>query len=72
MNYEPLTQEEYLNLERELGLIRSHLPEDKMGYIWGVCNKIRGRKENQPCSCKSAAGLWGSCITDLRTYLKKV
>lgn len=72
MNYEPLTEEEYLNLERELGSIRSHLPKDKMGYIWGMCNKIRKRKENQPCSCKSDVGLWGNCITDLREFIKKL
>jgi hypothetical protein len=40
-----------------------------MGTLWEKCNRIRGERINQPCSCKSSAGLWGLCVSDLRQFV---
>jgi hypothetical protein len=65
-----LTTEELEGLKEDLKRVKNHLPEDLMGKFWGLCNKIRNEKTNQPCSCPSSAGLWGSCVNDLRSYIK--
>ena len=69
MNYEPLNEEQFLKLETELKSIRAFLPEGQMRYMWEMCNTIRGKNENQPCACRSSAGLWTRCIDDLRKFV---
>lgn len=69
MNYGPLKEEEFLRLETELKSISSFLPENQMRYMWQMCNVIRGENQNQPCACKSSAGLWTRCIEDLRKFV---
>jgi hypothetical protein len=67
---EKLNTEELEGLKADLQKVKNYLPEDLMHRFWGLCNKIRGEKTNQPCSCKSSAGLWGRCVEDLRNYVK--
>jgi len=67
---EKLTTEELEGLKEDLKRVKNHLPEDLMGRFWALCNKIRAERTNQPCSCRSSAGLWGSCVSDLRSYVK--
>jgi hypothetical protein len=67
-----LTTEEIEGLKADLKRVTNYLPEDLMGKFWGLCNKIRGERTNQPCSCRSSAGLWGKCVEDLKNYLKSL
>ena len=69
--YEPLTEEQYHSLKGQLAGVKNHLPEELMTTFWVYCNKIRGERTNQPCSCKSSSGLWGSCVNHLREWVKK-
>ena len=71
MNYEPLTEEEFLRLETELKSISTFLPENQMRFIWNMVNRVRGRNENQPCACRSSAGLWTRAIDDLRKFVNE-
>jgi hypothetical protein len=69
MNYEPLTEEEFLHLESELNSITTFLPENKMSYIWQTVTKIYGHRGGQPCSCRSSAKLWTTAVSDLRKFV---
>jgi len=72
MNYEPLTEAEFLKLEAELKEITTFLPEGKMMYIWESFLKVRGGKRSpQPCSCKSSAGQWSRAIDTLRNFVNE-
>jgi hypothetical protein len=68
--YAPLNLAEFKELKEHLEGIKSFLPEHLMGTLWEKCNRIRGVKTNQPCSCKSSAGLWGSCVDELRQFVR--
>ena len=67
--YSPLNEQEFNELKEHLEGIKSFLPEHLMSTLWSKCNAIRGERINQPCSCKSSAGLWGACVTDLRKFV---
>ena len=69
--YLPLNLQEFQELKEHLEGIKSFLPEHLMGTLWEKCNRIRGERINQPCSCKSSAGLWGSCVADLRKFVNE-
>ena len=69
--YAPLNLQEFLELKEHLEGIKAFLPEHLMGTLWEKCNRIRGERINQPCSCKSSAGLWGSCVADLRKFVNE-
>ena len=69
--YAPLNLAEFKELKEHLEGIKSFLPEHLMGTLWEKCNRIRGERINQPCSCKSSAGLWGSCVADLRKFVNE-
>jgi hypothetical protein len=69
--YTPLSEQEFKELREHLEGIKSFLPEHLMGTLWEKCNRIRGERINQPCSCKSSAGLWGSCVADLRKFVNE-
>ena len=69
--YAPLTDAEFLELREHLEGVKSFLPEHLMGNLWEKCNRIRGERINQPCSCKSSAGLWGACVADLRKFVNE-
>lgn len=68
--YSPLTEAEYIELRDFLSTIGAYLPEDKMGYIWGTFNKVRGANENQPCGCASAGGHWKRAVDTLKEWVK--
>jgi hypothetical protein len=69
--YAPLNLQEFLELKEQLEGIKAFLPEHLMGSMWERCNRIRGERINQPCSCKSSAGLWGRCVADLRKFVNE-
>jgi hypothetical protein len=71
MDVSPLTQEDFDRLKKELEEIKAFLPDHLMRPFWGWCNLIRGRKENQPCSCKTSARHWGACVEELRKFVKE-
>ena len=68
--YAPLNLEEFQSLKFQLEGIKSFLPEHLMGGFWSWCNRIRGEKINQPCSCKSSGGLWADCVDTLRKFVR--
>ena len=67
--YSPLNLQEFQELREHLEGVKSFLPEHLMGTLWEKCNRIRGERINQPCSCKSSSGLWGACVADLRKFV---
>ena len=69
--YAPLNLEEFQQLKGQLEGIKSYLPEHLMAGFWSWCNRIRGEKINQPCSCKSSARHWGECVETLRKFVKE-
>ena len=71
MNYEPLTETEFIQLEKKLKSITTFLPEGEMKYIWDMVTKIYGHRGMQPCSCKSSAGLWSTAMEDLRKFVNE-
>ena len=69
--YLPLEEKEFIELKTHLEGVKNFLPEHLMTPFWSWCNRIRGVKTNQPCSCKSSAKHWGSCVEDLRKFVKE-
>lgn len=69
--YLPLSESEFIELRKQIEGIKSFLPEHLMTPFWTWCNKVRGRNEKQPCGCKSSARHWGSCVEDLRKWVKE-
>ena len=69
--YLPLDEKEFIELKTHLEGIKNFLPEHLMTSFWSWCNRIRGEKVTQPCSCKSSARHWGSCVEDLRKFVKE-
>jgi len=69
--YTPLNLEEFQQLKEHLDGVRSHLPEHLMNPFWNWCNRIRGERVNQPCSCRSSGGLWAGCVDTLRKFVKE-
>jgi hypothetical protein len=69
--YAPFTLEEFQIIQAEMNAIGVYLPSDAGAQrkLWQNCVRIRGKAENQPCSCKSSAGLWARCIDDIRGFI---
>jgi hypothetical protein len=65
-----LSVEDLQKLKQDLEAVKNFLPEHLMTPFWHWCNTIRGTKTNQPCSCKSSARHWGSCVEELRNYVR--
>ena len=70
--YAPFTLEEFQIIQAEMNAIGVYLPSDvgAQRKLWQNCVRIRGKAENQPCSCKSSAGLWVRCIDDIKQFIK--
>lgn len=68
--YAPLNLAEFQELSGHLSTIQHHLPEHLMNPFWRWCNIIRGENVRQPCSCRSSAKHWGSCVSTLRDFVK--
>jgi hypothetical protein len=69
LKYAPFTDEEFAVMVEQMKAIGNYLPEHQMGIMWERCTRIRGQKENQPCGCKSAGGLWKQCVDDINTFI---
>jgi hypothetical protein len=70
--YSPYTQAEYIDLVETLQSITTHIPTDKMSWIWSNHNKISKTAEPQPCACGSAAGHWRRAVDTIRDFIKEV
>jgi len=68
--YTPLNLEEFQQLKVQLDSVKNYLPEHLMGGFWSWCNRIRGERTSQPCSCKSSGRHWGDCVETLRTFVR--
>jgi hypothetical protein len=71
LKYAPFSDEEFTLMVSDMKLIGSYLPEHQMGIMWERCTRIRGQKENQPCGCKSAGGLWAKCVEDINNFISQ-
>ena len=71
LKYAPFSDEEFTLMVADMKLIGSYLPEHQMGIMWDRCTRIRGQKENQPCGCKSAGGLWAKCVEDINNFISQ-
>jgi hypothetical protein len=71
LKYAPFTDEEFAVMVEQMKAIGNYLPEHQMGIMWERCTRIRGQKENQPCGCKSAGGLWAKCVEDINTFISQ-
>jgi hypothetical protein len=71
LKYAPFSDEEFTLMVADMKLIGSYLPEHQMGIMWERCTRIRGQKENQPCGCKSAGGLWAKCVEDINNFISQ-
>jgi hypothetical protein len=69
--YAPLNLEEFQQLSKVLSEVGNYLPEHHMGYMWMMCTRLRGTRENQPCSCRSSAGLWARCVDELKQFVNQ-
>ncbi len=70
--YAPFTLEEFQIIQAEMSAMGYWLPKDATAQrkLWQNCVRIRGKAENQPCSCKSSAGLWARCVDDINNFIK--
>jgi hypothetical protein len=70
--FAPFTYEEFKVIQAEMEAIGVYLPSDATAQrkLWENCTRIRGKAENQPCSCKSSSGLWVRCIDDIKEFIK--
>ena len=72
MKYWPYDESEYVELKSIMDMITTHIPHDRMGWIWSNHNKISKTNEPQPCSCGSAAGHWKRAADTIRTFIINV
>jgi hypothetical protein len=71
-NYTPYTEAEFNELKSIMETILTHIPNDKMGWVWSNHNKINNSNETQPCSCGSAASHWIRATNTIRDFITKV
>lgn len=63
--------EELKELKEVMDGITTHIPENRMGYVWNNYNRVTGGTAGpQPCSCASAAKYWRAAVDELRAYVK--
>ena len=72
ITYAPFSYEEFQIIKAEMEVIGNYLPSDATAQrkIWENCTRIRGKAENQPCSCRSSGGLWARCIDDIKAFIR--
>jgi hypothetical protein len=68
----PYTPLEYAELKEIIESITTHIPTDKMAWIWNNHNRILNTKEPQPCSCGSAAGHWRRATDTIRNFVANI
>jgi hypothetical protein len=71
-DYKPYTEAEYVELKTTMDAISTHIPNDKMQYIWNNHNKILKTNEQTPCSCGSAAGHWIRAANTIRNFILQI
>lgn len=69
--YLPYTEEEFGELKSIISSISSHIPEDKMSWVWNNHNKILKTTEPQPCSCGSASKHWIRAVGTIRDFVQR-
>jgi hypothetical protein len=70
-DYTPYTEAEYVELKSIMNDIITHIPNDRMGWVWGNHNKILKTNEPQPCSCGSAAANWKRAAETIRNFISQ-
>jgi hypothetical protein len=70
--YFPYTETEYKELKQIMDAISTHIPNDRMGWVWGNHNRILRTNEGQPCSCGSAAAHWLRAANTIRDFIINV
>jgi hypothetical protein len=70
--YFPYTETEYKELKEIMDNITTHIPNDRMGWVWGNHNRILRTNEGQPCSCGSAAAHWVRAANTIRDFIINV
>lgn len=70
--YAPFSMEDYQIIKQRMGEIGWNLPSHYMNWLWTTCTTLRGKRENQPCSCKSSGALWKRCADDINDWLKRM
>jgi hypothetical protein len=68
----PYTPLEYAELKEIIQSISTHIPTDRMGWVWNNHNRILNTKEPQPCSCGSAAGHWRRATDTIRSFVDNI
>jgi len=69
-DFTPYTEEEFKELKAVIDSITTHIPNDRMGYIWNNHNYINKTNIPQPCSCGSAAAHWNSATQTIREFVR--
>lgn len=70
MEQNKYTPEQYAELKSIAATITTHIPNDKMEWVWNNHNHINGTGEVRPCSCPSAAGNWKRAMETIRNYIQ--
>lgn len=70
--YLPYTEEEYNELKSVIKDISTHIPTDRMGWVWSNHNKILKINEPQPCSCGSASTHWIRAVSTIRDFISQI
>ena len=70
--YLPYTEDEYKELKTVMDTITSHIPNDRMDWIWNNHNRIMKINEPKPCSCGSAAAHWKRATETIRNFISNV
>ena len=70
--YHPYTEGEFRELKAIAETITTHIPQDKVGFVWSNHNKINGNNETQPCTCGSAASHWKRAMETIRGFIQRV
>jgi hypothetical protein len=69
--YEPLTLEEFNELDKTIAGLGAYLPENLAPYIWDNFNKLRNENEPRPCTCKSSGAHWKRAVDFLLDWTKQ-
>ena len=66
----PYTTEEFKELKSVIDSITTHIPNDRMQYVWNNHNKILKTSEPTPCSCGSASSHWNRATQTIREFVR--
>jgi hypothetical protein len=69
--YNPLTQQEYIELRDFITSIGVRLPENKAHYVWSMFNRVRSENEPQPCTCASSGAHWKRAVDFLINWVNE-